>query len=161
MNTLDLVLLALTAISVVLGVWRGVVRESFSVIAWLAGFPVANYFASDVRHWLDLSDTSPAVAFMLAWVLVFVLVWLVCHVFSALLSGALSVVGLGLFNRLLGAVFGLTRAALALMVFAILVRLTPAANYPLWQSSWVVQMANRGIEFFKPFLPVPLESWVF
>jgi len=161
MNTLDLVLLALTAISVVLGVWRGVVSESFSVIAWIAGFPIANYFASDVRRWLDLSDTSPAVAYMLAWVLVFVSVWLVCRVFSSLLSGVLSVVGLGVFNRLLGAVFGLMRASLALMVFAILVRLTPAANYPLWQSSWVVQMANRCIEFFKPFLPVPLESWVF
>jgi len=81
--------------------------------------------------------------------------------FSSLLSGVLSVVGLGVFNRLLGAVFGLMRAALALMVFAILVRLTPAVNDPLWQSSWVVQMANRGIEFFKPFLPVPLEGWVF
>jgi len=161
MNTLDLVLLALTAISVVLGVWRGVIRESFSVIAWLAGFPIANYFASDVRHWMDLSDTSPAVAYMLAWVLVFVLVWLVCHVLSAALSSVLSVVGLGLFNRLFGAVFGLTRAALALMVFAILVGLTPAANDLLWQSSWVVQLANRGIEFFKPFLPVPLEGWVF
>lgn len=161
MNTLDLVLLALTAVSVVFGLWRGLVRESFSVLAWLAGFPIASYFALDVRHWLNLSDTSPAVAYLLAWVLVFVLVWLVCHVFSAVLSGALSMVGLGIFNRLLGAVFGLTRAAMALMVFAILVRLTPAATYPLWKSSWVIQMANRGIEFFKPFLPAPLEGWVF
>lgn len=161
MNTLDLVLLALTAVSVVFGLWRGLVRESFSVLAWLAGFPIASYFALDVRHWLNLSDTSPAVAYLLAWVLVFVLVWLVCHVFSAVLSGALSMVGLGIFNRLLGAVFGLTRAAMALMVFAILVRLTPAATYPLWKSSWVVQMAQKGIEFFKPFLPAPLEGWVF
>jgi membrane protein required for colicin V production len=161
MNTFDLVLLALTVISVVLGLWRGVIRESFSVLAWLAGFPIANYFASYVRHWLDLSDTSPAVAYMLAWVFVFVLVWLVCHVISAALSSVLSVVGLGLFNRLLGAVFGLTRAALALMVFAILVGLTPAASYPLWQSSWVIQLAQKGIEFFKPFLPAPLEGWVF
>ena len=160
MNTLDLVLLALTAISVVLGLWRGLVRESFSVLAWLAGFPIASYFASDVRHWMNLSDTSPAVAYVLAWVLVFISVWLVCRVFSSLLSGALSLVGLGVVNRLLGAVFGLMRAALALMVFVILVRLTPAANDPLWQSSWVVQMAHRGIEFFKPFLPVPLEGWV-
>lgn len=161
MNTLDLVLLALTAVSVVFGLWRGLVRESFSVLAWLAGFPIASYFALDVRHWLNLSDASPAVAYLLAWVLVFVLVWLVCHVFSAVLSGALSMVGLGIFNRLLGAVFGLTRAAMALMVFAILVRLTPAATYPLWKSSWVIQMANHGIEFFKPFLPAPLEGWVF
>lgn len=160
MNTLDLVLLALTALSVVLGLWRGLVRESFSVLAWLAGFPIASYFALDVRHWMNLSDTSPAVAYVLAWVLVFVLVWLVCRVFSTVLSGALSLVGLGVFNRLLGALFGLMRAALALMVFVILIRLTPFANDPLWRSSWVVQMAHRGIEFFKPFLPVPLEGWV-
>jgi membrane protein required for colicin V production len=161
MNTLDLVLLALTAISGVWGLWRGLIRESFSVLAWLAGFPIASYFALDVRHWMNLSDTSPAVAYILAWVLVFISVWLVCRVFSSLLSGALSLVGLGVVNRLLGAVFGLMRAALALMVFVILVRLTPAANDTLWQSSWVVQLAHKGIEFFKPFLPVPLEGWVF
>ena len=73
----------------------------------------------------------------------------------------LSLVGLGIFNRILGGVFGLTRAALSLMVLTIIVGLTPAVSYPLWQSSWVAQMAKQGIVFFKPFLPAPLEGWVF
>jgi uncharacterized membrane protein required for colicin V production len=34
MNSLDLVLLALTALSVGLGLWRGVIRESLAVLAW-------------------------------------------------------------------------------------------------------------------------------
>ena len=75
MNSLDLVLLALTALSVVFGLWRGVIRESFVVIAWLAGFPIASQFAPDVRRLLNLSDFSPALAYMLAWVIVFLVVW--------------------------------------------------------------------------------------
>jgi uncharacterized membrane protein required for colicin V production len=94
-------------------------------------------------------------------VIVFLAVWLICQLISAVLSGMLSLVGLGIFNRILGGVFGLTRAALSLMVLTIIVGLTPAASYPLWQSSWVVQMAKQGIVFFKPFLPAPLEGWVF
>lgn len=160
MNSLDLVLLALTALSVVFGLWRGVIRESFVVIAWLAGFPIASQFAPDVRRLLNLSDFSPALAYMLAWVIVFLAVWLICQLISAVLSGMLSLVGLGIFNRILGGVFGLTRAALSLMVLTIIVGLTPAVSYPLWQSSWVAQMAKQGIVFFKPFLPAPLEGWV-
>jgi len=161
MNTLDWVLLVLVALSVVLGLWRGVIRESFAVLAWLAGFPLATHFAPAVKDFLTLSNTSPALTYMLAWILVFLSVWLVCHVVSTLLSGLLSVVGLGIINRLLGGVFGLTRAALSLMVLAIVVSLTPAVRYPLWKSSWVVHMANQGVDIFKPFLPAPLEGWVF
>ncbi len=161
MNTLDLVLLALAAISVVMGLWRGVIKESFAVLAWIIGFPLASHFAPAVRRLLDVSDTSPALTYMLAWILIFIVVWLVCHAASALLSSMLSLVGLGLINRFFGGVFGLTRAALSLMVLAIVVSLTPAVRYPLWKSSWVVQMANQGVEFFKPFLPAPLEGWVF
>jgi membrane protein required for colicin V production len=160
MNALDVVLLALIALSVVLGLWRGLVRESFAVLAWVAGFPLASHFAPDVRLWLDLSDTSPALAFMLAWLLVFVAVWLVCHVLSQLLSGVLSVVGLGLVNRLLGGVFGFTRAVLSLLLLTLLVGFTPAVGHPLWQSAWVVQRAHQGVLWLKPFLPAPLEGWV-
>ena len=108
MNILDLVLLALTALSIVLGFWRGVIRESFAVLAWVLGFPMASHFAPDVRRWLDLADTSPALSYMLSWLLVFMAVWLVCHGLAILLSGALSLVGLGIVNRLFGAAFGLT-----------------------------------------------------
>ena len=161
MNILDLVLLALTALSIVLGFWRGVIRESFAVLAWVLGFPMASHFAPDVRRWLDLADTSPALTYMLAWLLVFMAVWLVCHGLAILLSGALSLVGLGIVNRLFGAAFGLTRAVLSLLVLSIVVGLTPAVRHPLWQSSWVAQLAHQGVLFFKPFLPAPLEGWVY
>jgi membrane protein required for colicin V production len=161
MNSLDLVLLALTALSVGLGLWRGVIREALAVLAWLLGFPLASHFAPDVRLWLNLTDISPALSYMLAWLLVFMAVWLVCHGLAMLLSGALSMVGLGIVNRLLGGAFGLTRAALSLMVLSIVVGLTPAVHHPLWQSSWVAQLAHQGVLLFKPFLPAPLEGWVF
>ena len=161
MNSLDLVLLALTALSVGLGLWRGVIRESLAVLAWLLGFPLAGHFAPDVRRWLELSDTSPALSYMLAWILVFMAVWLVCQGVAMLLSSALSLVGLGIVNRLLGAAFGLTRAALSLLVLSIVVGLTPAVHHPLWQGSWVAQLAHQGVVLFKPFLPAPLEGWVF
>ncbi len=160
MNSLDLVLSVLIALSVGLGLWRGVVRESFSVLAWLVGIPLAIHFAPDVKFWMDMSDLSPALAYMLAWALVFSSVWVVCRVLASLLGGLLSVVGLGIFNRLLGGVFGLTRGVLGLLLLVFLVSLTPVAQYRLWQSSWVVQMAQYGVKSLQPFLPAPLEGWV-
>ena len=92
MNSLDLVLLALTALvcRFWLVAWRDP-RIICAVIAWLAGFPTCQPISPPMYDaWLNLSDFSPALAYMLGlgdW-----FSWrcgLICQLISAvLLSGA-------------------------------------------------------------------------
>ena len=61
LNQLDWVILAVLAASSILGVWRGVVKEVFSVAGWIAGFIFAFRHAADagqVRGFRFASQTG-------------------------------------------------------------------------------------------------------
>ena len=158
MNSLDWMLLAPLLVSGLLGVWRGVVREVMSVLAWVTGVVLAGRFAADLARKLPLSgDVLPHAV---AWVLILLLVLILVGLLAGLLKQLLSVAGLGLVDRLFGGVFGLVRGAMVLMLLVLLIGLTPFKTYPIWTSSQVVPAVQMLLGFVKPVLPVPLERLV-
>ena len=158
MNSLDWMLLAPLLVSGLLGVWRGVVREVMSVLAWVIGVVLAGRFAADLALWLPLSgDLLPHAV---AWVLLLLGVLIAAGLLARLLKQLLSVAGLGLADRLLGGVFGLVRGTMVLMLLVLVIGLTPFKKYPIWTSSQVVPLVQLLLEFVKPVLPVPLERLV-
>ena len=159
MGTLDGVLLGLLLLSCVLGLWRGVIHETMSLVAWLLGFVMSSKYAADVAQQLPL-DWGDNLRFVVAWLLVFVAVWLSLSVLSALVRRVVSAVGLGLLDRFMGGLFGLLRGGIALMAVSVVVGLTPAKTSPAWKNSWMAQSADWGVMFFKPVLPAQLERLV-
>lgn len=158
MNSLDWMLLAPLLISGLLGVWRGVVREVMSVLAWVTGVVLAGRFAPELARSLPLSgDLLPQAV---AWVLILLLVLILAGLLARLLKQLLSVAGLGLVDRLFGGMFGLVRGAMLLMLLVLLIGLTPFKTYPIWTSSKVLPAVQLLLEIVKPVLPVPLERLV-
>lgn len=158
MNSLDWLLLTPFFVSGLLGVWRGVVREVMSVLAWVVGIVLAGRFAADIGHVLPINgDVLPHAV---AWVLILLLVLIAAGLLARLLKQLLSVAGLGLSDRLLGGVFGLARGTMVLMLLVLVIGLTPFKKYPIWTSSQVVPLLQLLLEFVKPVLPVPLERLV-
>jgi membrane protein required for colicin V production len=160
MSNLDWALLALLLLSGLLGLWRGVIRETLSLVAWVLGFVLSSKYATDVALHLSIPDWSDSARLALAWVLVFLGTWLTLTLLATLLRGLVSAVGLGLLDRLLGGVFGLLRGGIALMALSVAVGLTPVKTSSAWMSSWVAQLADWSVMFFKPVLPAPLERLV-
>jgi len=158
MNSLDWMLLAPLLVSGLLGVWRGVVREVMSVLAWVTGVVLAGRFAADLARKLPLS--GDVLAHAVAWVLILLLVLILVGLLAGLLKQLLSVAGLGLVDRLFGGVFGLVRGAMVLMLLVLLIGLTPFKTYPIWTSSQVVPAVQMLLGIVKPVLPVPLERLV-
>jgi len=151
-------LLAPLFVSGLLGVWRGVVREVMSVLAWVIGVVLAGRFAADLAQLLPINgDVLPHAV---AWVLVLLAVLIAAGLLARLLKQLLSVAGLGLADRLLGGVFGLVRGTMVLMLLVLVIGLTPFKKYPIWTSSQVVPLVQLLLEFVKPVLPVPLERLV-
>jgi membrane protein required for colicin V production len=151
-------LLAPLFVSGLLGVWRGVVREVMSVLAWVIGVVLAGRFAADLAQLLPINgDLLP---YAVAWVLVLLVVLIAAGLLARLLKQLLSVAGLGLADRLLGGVFGLVRGTMVLMLLVLVIGLTPFKKYPIWTSSQVVPLVQLLLEFVKPVLPVPLERLV-
>lgn len=160
MGNLDWALLAVLVLSCLLGMWRGVIREALSLAAWFLGFVLSSKYASELASHLPLTDWSDNARQALAWVLVFTATWLTMTLLATLLRGLVSAVGLGLLDRLMGGVFGLLRGAIALMALSVAVGLTPVKSTSAWMNSWVAQLADWSVLFFKPVLPAPLERLV-
>ena len=72
MATLDAVLLVVCCASLMLGAWRGLVYELFTLVGWVAAFWIARLFAGDVGAWLPVDGFDPTVRYAAGFVAVFV-----------------------------------------------------------------------------------------
>ena len=152
-SALDWMLLAVLSLSLLVGLWRGLVREVLSLVGWVAAFFVAQMEAPRVAHWLPMSGSSEMLRYAAGFlVLTAMLAWLVRRFVSA--------VGLGLIDRFLGGVFGLLRGAVFLLAFAVVAHMTPLVQSPAWQQSHGTPWLTRGLHLMKPLLPAEFAKFL-
>jgi membrane protein required for colicin V production len=159
MGSLDAILSGVVLLSCVVGLWRGVIRETLALLAWIIGFVLSSNYANFFASYLP-PTWNENLRLLAAWVLVFVAVLLCMNLLSMLMHRLVTVVGLGVLDRLMGGLFGLLRGGIALMAVSVLVGLTPAKTAWMWKNSWMAQLADQGVLFFKPIMPSPLERLV-
>lgn len=152
MNPLDWVFTITLAISTVTAFMRGLILSVISLVGLLAGVLTAALYASRVSPYLLRWIGSAAFAHVAAFVLILVAMYLAFALVGRLLRGACSAVGLGLFDRLAGAVFGFARGVLLLS--ALLLPLFPyLQQFAVARSSMLLPYllpAAHGISFVMP-----------
>jgi membrane protein required for colicin V production len=153
MSAVDWILLALLGVSMLLGMWRGLVRETISLAGWIVGFWVAQDQAPQVGQWLPLQGSSEVLRYLAGFVTVFIAVLLLSVILGWVISKLVSVVGLGLLDRLLGGVFGGLRGLVLLLTLSVVVCMTPMQSAPWWLESPVARSLVHGLQLLKPVLP--------
>ncbi|MBP6851828.1 MAG: CvpA family protein [Rhodoferax sp.] len=154
MAILDWIFAGILMLSLLLGVWRGLVYEVLSLAVWVGAFVVAQLFAPVVADKLPMAGATEVIRYAAGFVLVFVvavfagmlLVWLVSKLFQA--------AGLRPADRALGAVFGLMRGLVVLMVLVVLVAMTPLKTQAWWQDSVTAPWVMVAVKGLKPVLPL-------
>ena len=154
MAILDWIFAGILMLSLLLGVWRGLVYEVLSLAVWVGAFVVAQLFAPVVADNLPMAGATEVIRYAAGFVLVFVvavfagmlLVWLVSKLFQA--------AGLRPADRALGAVFGLMRGLVVLMVLVVLVAMTPLKTQSWWQDSVTAPWVMVAVKGLKPVLPL-------
>ena len=150
---LDWVFLTVLAVSFVVGVWRGLVYEVLSVMSWVAAFVVAQWLAPDAAALLPVERAPEAGRYAVGFVLVFIAVVFAGGFLAWLTSKLVQSVGLRPIDRGLGALFGLARGAVLLLVAAIVVNMSPARSAPWWTDSTGAQVSLAVLRGLKPVLP--------
>jgi membrane protein required for colicin V production len=154
MTWLDYAVLTILAASTLWGVWRGLVHEVVSVAAWVLAFLAANLLAGPLGEALPKSMvTTPEVRVLVSFVVVFIATLVVCTVIGHLLSKMMKVAGLGPLDRTLGGVFGLARALLILLAFALVAGLTALPRQPAWRDSVSGESLAQAALALRPWLP--------
>ena len=156
MGWLDYALLGVMAISIAWGVWHGFVREVISLAGWVIAFLAANLFAGPLGEMLPESIARPELRVLMAFAGIFLLALAVSSLAASLLSKLLKAVGLGGLDRTLGGVFGLARALLIALAFALVAGLTPLPGNPIWTESLSGPLLAQAALAFKGWLPPAL-----
>lgn len=120
MTWVDLVVLAVLAVSALLAFMRGVVREVLGLAAWVGAVAAAVWALPRVRpqfqNWLGASAWVDPVAFGVLFVITLIVLIIISRWISALVRAS----PIGGLDRTLGLVFGLARGA-ALVILAYIV----------------------------------------
>lgn len=160
MSTTDWAFLAVVLLSMLMGVWRGLVREMLSLAGWVAAFFLAQWLAAAVAVHLPLQSAAPSVQYATGFVIVFVGVIFLSALLAWLLGHLMGAVGLRPADRALGALFGLARAGVLLMALAVLVRLIGMSGEAWWRESIIAPWLQVMLDGLRPVLPAAWQAFI-
>ena len=161
MGLTDTVFGGILLLSLLVGVWRGLVYGLMSLAGWLAAFVVAQWLAQDVADWLPLwREAASQVRHAVSFVAVFVATVFAASWVSWLLRKVVETTGLRPADRSLGAIFGLMRGVVVLMVVAVVVHLLGMHKQGWWQSAQTTPVLDVLLAGIKPLLPQTLQGFL-
>src|ERR1700704_5983357 len=131
MNLFDCFLIAVLTYSTIVAVVRGIILELFSLGGLIAGILLASWNYKHVATLLGSLITAPATAEIVAFFLIIIAVMVLSTLLGKTLNRTAHAIGLGFFDRLLGALFGFGRGCL----FGVAILMAIAAFLP--HSAWI------------------------
>ncbi len=157
---LDWALLAVLAVSVLVGVVRGLVFECLSLAGWVVAWFAAQWAAPQLAPWVPVGVAGSALNLAVALALCFVAALVAWALLARLVRLLIHATPLSLVDRLLGGGFGLLRGVVLLLAVATLVALTPASQSAGWRASQGARWLGQALASLKPLLPEPVARLV-
>jgi membrane protein required for colicin V production len=131
MNLFDCLLIAVLAYSTIVAFLRGIILELFSLAGLIAGILFAAWNYKHVATMLETLITTPAIAEIVAFLLIVIGIMVLSTLLGKALNRTAHAIGLGFFDRLMGALFGFGRGCL----FGVAILMAIAAFLP--HSAWI------------------------
>ncbi|MDX3905205.1 MAG: CvpA family protein [Pigmentiphaga sp.] len=160
MTTFDYGVLLILGASVVIGLFRGLVKEILSLVAYVAAFVGAMRYGPAVYEWLVTYIENPVLRMAIGYAGVFIAVLLAVGVVNVALGLLLKATGLSLADRGMGAVFGLARGLVIVLVLVVAAGFTPMPKEAWWTEAALSPYAEQGVRAIKPYLPEQFSDWI-
>ena len=150
---IDVVILALIALSAILSLFRGFVREAVALATWLIALWVAMAFYEDLAIILSQWISVPTAQKITAFAVLFVCVLLLGAIVNYLAGKVVDKTGLSGTDKLLGVIFGVARGGIIVAILVLLAGLTPLPQDPWWQESQFIGYFQELAMWLRSYLP--------
>ncbi|MDQ8032329.1 CvpA family protein [Bordetella genomosp. 1] len=160
MTGFDFVVLAILAVSGLLGLVRGLLKELLSLIAYVLAFVAAIWWGPTVYGWLEPYIETTVLRMGVSYAAVFIIVLLAVGLVNMTLGALIRTTGLSPADHGLGAVFGLARGLLIIVVLVGMAGYTPLPQEPWWKDAMFSHSATQAVLKVKSMLPESLGTWV-
>lgn len=152
MTTLDYGIVGLVAVSALLGMFRGIVREVLSLAGWVVAFLATKWLAPDLEPLLP-SGISASLRMPAAYGVVFLLSLTAMGLITVLVATVIRTAGLGFADRILGILFGLGRGLLVIILMVLAAGMTAIPKEAFWQQALLTKPLELMAVSVMPWLP--------
>jgi len=157
---IDYVIIGIIALSAIISVVRGFVKEVLSLAAWVLAFWVALTFSPQLSVLLSDYIATPSVSLFAAFAALFIVTLILSALVNHLIAAIVEKTGLSGTDRMLGVLFGLLRGAAIVTLLVLLAAATPMPNDAWWQDSVLIEHFEKLAIWARQFLPVGLAQYV-
>jgi len=157
---IDFTLIGVVALSALISLLRGFIREALALVGWVAAVWIALTFTEPVAAMFSGQVSVPSLRMGLAFVLLFVGTLVLSGLVVYLVGLLVDKTGLSGTDRLLGVVFGAARGVIIAAILVMLAGLTPMPRDPWWQQSTLLPHFQRVAEQLRSLLPPEIGTYV-
>ncbi|WP_457673605.1 CvpA family protein [Thiolapillus sp.] len=149
----DFVILGIIAISALLSLFRGFIREAFSLAVWILAFWVSWTFFRDLSLRMEGFIQTPSVRLGVAFAILMILSLTVGGLINYLVIRLIKSTGLSGSDRFIGMFFGIARGVVFVAVLVLLAGLTPLPRDPWWNDSVLIPYFQELALWLRDLLP--------
>jgi membrane protein required for colicin V production len=153
MSWLDLIIIGVIALSALISLIRGFVKESISLITWIVAGLLAFRYFSPMSELLEPFVSTPTIRSVAAFSILFVSTLIIGAIVNFIMSQLVSKTGLSGTDKALGVVFGGARGVLIVTMVVLLASLTPMPEAAWWQDSAMVGFFQQLAGWVKEIIP--------
>ncbi|MBT3427759.1 MAG: CvpA family protein [Gammaproteobacteria bacterium] len=153
MSNVDLIIIAVVAISTAISLLRGFVREALSLGVWVLALVVARVLSGPVAEILRPYIENSTMRLGVSYVVLIIATLFIGALLTNAVSDLVRRTGLSGTDRMIGLFFGAARGLIVVMiVVAVMYYLTALPEAPWWQESVLVPQVLRLIEWLSPLI---------
>ncbi|MGH8373113.1 MAG: CvpA family protein [Gammaproteobacteria bacterium] len=141
MSWIDYLILGIIVVSALVSLFRGFLRETVSLLAWLIGFWLALRFARNLGGLFGFVH-NPSVRIVIGFIIIFVMVLLVGAAINFFVGKLVKRSGASMADRVLGAIFGVARGVVIVVVLALVAGFTVMPHTQSWRNSLLAPYAE-------------------
>jgi membrane protein required for colicin V production len=153
LNWIDYSIIFIILLSAVISLFRGFIRETFSLVNWIAAFWISWLLFRDLSQhliqWISLPSARLGVAFIAIMISVLIVGGIITYIVSRLVEST----GLTGTDRMLGMFFGLVRGVFIVAIIILLAGLTAFPQDPWWKQSVLIVYFQEVSIWLRSLLP--------
>ena len=156
----DYVIIGIIALSAIISVVRGFVKEVLSLLAWALSIWVAFNFAGPLSPFLSEYISTESIRLIAAFTSLFIITLILGALVNHVISAIVEKTGLSGTDRSLGVIFGLLRGVTIVTLLVLLAGTTPIPNDTWWQNAVLIEYFEKIAVWVQQFLPDRLTEYV-
>ena len=157
---IDYVIIGIIALSAIISIVRGFVKEVLSLVAWILAFWVALTFSPQFSVLLSDYISTPYISLFTAFSGLFIVTLILSALVNNLIAAIVVKTGLSGTDRMLGVLFGLLRGVAIVTLLVLLAAATPMPNDAWWQNAVLIEHFEKLAIWVRQFLPDGLAQYV-